>query len=204
MTRLGFWWDKAWGGEPALERWGAPVGTLLAELRGRDVALVGNARSLAEGAAGAAIDAADVVIRMNAAPMPLARSHGTRTDWLGVSVAVPAAVIAERAPRRVIWVTPKRRRLPYRIARAEGFALYPAARHADLSARLGARPTTGLMLVDLVAASEAARYTLYGFDFFASQSLSGRRTAADVPHDFGAEATFVAALAARDARLCRG
>jgi hypothetical protein len=204
MNALRFWLAKATGDETALSRLGAPEGVLLGELAGQHVALVGNARGLAEGSHGAAIDAADLVIRINAAPMPQARSHGTRTDWLGVSVAVAPALVAERAPRRLIWVTPRRKRLPYWMACDPRFALYSAARHAALSARLGSRPTTGLMLLDLAMASTAASVTLWGFDFFATQSLSGRRTAADVPHDFAAEAAHVAALAASDPRLRRG
>jgi hypothetical protein len=204
MNVLRFWLARARGEEAPLAQLGASEGALLAELAGRKVALVGNARGLAAGSAGAAIDAADVVIRMNGAPMPAAVSHGTRTDWLGVSVPVTRALVAARAPGRLIWVTPRRKRLPWWMARDPRFALYPAARHADLARRLGARPTTGLMLLDLVAASGAAGITLWGFDFFATQSLSGRRSAADVPHDFAAEAAFVAALAARDPRVRMG
>jgi hypothetical protein len=204
MNALRFWLAKATGDESALARLGAPESVLLSELAGQNVAVVGNARGLAEGIQGPAIDAADLVIRINAAPMPQARSHGTRTDWLGVSVAVTPALVAERAPRRLIWVTPRRKRLPYWMASDPRFALYPAARHSALSARLGSRPTTGLMLLDLVMASRAKSVALWGFDFFATQSLSGRRTAADVPHDFAAEAAHVKALAASDPRLRQG
>jgi hypothetical protein len=53
----------------------------------------------------------------------------------------------------------------------------------------------------MLARSPATSVDLYGFDFFASMSLSGRRTAAQVPHDFAAERAFVEALMARDARF---
>ena len=43
--------------------------------------------------------------------------------------------------------------------------------------------------------------SLYGFDFFASLSLSGSRTAAQVPHDFGGERSYVEALLAQDPRF---
>jgi hypothetical protein len=174
---------------------------LFDDLRGRTVALVGNARSLAGTASGPDIDSADLVIRINGAPIPAVRSHGTRTDWLAMSVPTEAATIAARSPRRILWMTPKRKRLPWSLARDPRFVLAPARWHADLAGRLGHRPTTGLMLIDLVARSDARTCTLFGFDFFASQSLSGRRTAKEVPHDFPAEAAFVAALAARDPRF---
>jgi hypothetical protein len=57
------------------------------------------------------------------------------------------------------------------------------------------------MVIDLLARSEAREVVLHGFDFFASLSLSGGRTARDVPHDFGAERAWVEALLARDARF---
>ena len=67
--------------------------------------------------------------------------------------------------------------------------------------RLGAPPTTGLMMIDLCAASGLSTLSLYGFDFFQSLSLTGSRTAEQVPHDFGAERRFVDELVARDARV---
>jgi hypothetical protein len=57
------------------------------------------------------------------------------------------------------------------------------------------------MLIDLLARSEMAGARLHGFDFFASGSLSGRRTAKDVPHDFGEERAFVEELLGRDGRF---
>ena len=83
-------------------------------------------------------------------------------------------------------------RTPFLIGAMSWFALRD---------RLGAPPTTGAMLIDLALRSGLASLTLYGFDFFASQSLSGRRTAAQVPHDFGAEAAWVGDMQRRDPRL---
>lgn len=201
MTRLGFLWARARGNEGALRRLSTSPEVLLTELAGRRVALVGNARSLAERAQGAEIDGADLVVRLNAAPLPSPASHGTRTDWMAVSVPVEEAVIAARGPRRVIWMTPKRKRLPWRIASRPGFALAPPEWNARLAAELGARPTTGLMAIDLLARSGAREVRLHGFDFFASLSLSGGRTAKDVPHDFAAEKAWVERLAERDSRF---
>jgi hypothetical protein len=197
VNRLGFAWARLRGDEAALAAMGLRPEAVLAELDGLDVALVGNARSLA--GAGPAIDGAGVVARLNAAPLPSAASHGTRTDWLALSVPVDARTLAARAPRRLLWMTPRRRRLPWRIASDPRFVLWPPA--PRLAAALGARPSTGLMAIDLLARSRAARVTLYGFDFFASRSLSGRRAARDVPHDFAAERGWVEALLGRDGRF---
>ncbi|EYD71275.1 glycosyltransferase family 29 protein [Limimaricola hongkongensis] len=201
MNRIGFEIAKRRADETRLARLGLPETGLLARLENRRVALIGNARSLSEKALGEEIDAADLVIRLNAAPLPSAASHGSRTDWLAMSIPVPAPVIAARAPDLLLWMTPKRKRLPWRVARLPGFALLPAARAAALRERLGARPTTGMLAIDLLARSELASARLYGFDFFASKSLSGGRGAADVPHDFDAERDRVAALMAADPRF---
>jgi Glycosyltransferase family 29 (sialyltransferase) len=173
----------------------------MAEVAGKRVALIGNARSLAAGQRGAEIDAADLVIRINRAPMPAARSHGTRTDWLALATSIPAADVDRIGPRRLLWMSPKRKRLSWRVASSPGFYLHPLADIERLRDRLDAPPTTGLMMIDLLAASRLARLDLYGFDFFASLSLTGSRTAAQVPHDFDAERAFVERLAARDPRL---
>ena len=201
MTWLGFWIARALGDEERLMRLSVPPEALMAELSGRRVALVGNARSLTERAEGAEIDGADLVVRINGAPMPSPMSHGTRTDWVAMSMGVDRATLAARAPRRAIWMPTTRKRLPWHVATHPGFVLNPQGRNAELRAMLGAPPTTGLMLIDLLARSGMAETRLHGFDFFASASLSGRRTAKDVPHDFAAERAFVEALLARDLRF---
>lgn len=201
MTRARFLWAKLTRDETSLARLGLPFDRLIAGLEGKAVALVGNARSLAGTTHGAAIDAADIVIRLNAAPMPDARSHGTRTDWMAMSIPVPPAVIAARAPARIVWMTPRRKRLRWALATDPRFALLPADRAARLAAVLGARPSTGALATDLCIFAQCTKIDLYGFDFFASKSLTGRRAAADVAHDFAAEAALVRAQAARDPRL---
>jgi hypothetical protein len=201
LNRLGFLIARLTGDEAALERLSDSPSTLAAELTGKQVALVGNARSLSSSRHGEAIDAADLVIRMNTAPIPSLRSHGSRTDWLAVSMPPEAALLAARTPVRVLWMTRKRKRLPYALARRPGFYLNRRDEAQALADRLGAPPTTGLMLIDMLARSPAAGVSLFGFDFFASLSLSGNRTAAQVPHDFAAERRFVEALLTRDPRF---
>lgn len=198
--RLGFRIARRLPGD-RLQRYSMPQPALLAGLAGKRVAIVGNARALAETAQGAQIDAADIVIRINRAPMPDAQSHGSRTDWLALATSIPPEGLARLEPERVLWMSHKRKRLSLRLAQRPGFYLHPLAEMTALERQLGARPTTGLMVLDLVARSDAAAITLHGFDFFATRSLSGRRGAADVPHDFGAEQAFVTALIARDPRV---
>ena len=201
MNRLSFLLSRTLRDEAALQRLSAPEAALMASLAGRTVALVGNARSLAGSRHGPAIDAAGLVIRINRAPIPAAESHGTRTDILALATSIPAADLARLHPARILWMSPKRKRLPFAVATSPGFHMPALGRFRALADILGAPPTTGLMLIDLLSRSPAAAVTLYGFDFFASLSLSGRRTAAQVPHDFAAERAFVESLIARDPRF---
>ena len=203
MNRLAFLFARTFRQEAPLLAVSAGRESLMADLKGKTVALVGNARALTEASHGAAIDAADIVIRINRAPMPSAGSHGMRTDWLALATSIGPGDLTRLRPARLLWMSHKRKRLTWRVAAAPGFYLHPLDDFARLKQTLGAPPTTGLMMIDLLAASGLASLALYGFDFFASLSLTGSRTAAQVPHDFGAEAAFVGALMQRDPRIVR-
>lgn len=203
MTRFGFLVARTLRDESALQRLSVPQSALLADLAGKRIALIGNARALAQTDHGTAIDAAELVIRINRAPMPAAASHGTRTDWLALAVRLSDADRTRIAPARILWMSPKRKRLDWRTATSPGFYLHPLADYRALKDRLGAPPTTGAMMIDLIARSDMARLDLYGFDFFASLSLSGRRSAEQVPHDFSGESRWVQELERADRRIYR-
>lgn len=200
MNRLTFLIARTLKREAVLAGMGLALPAVLARLTGR-VALVGNARSLADRAYGPEIDRADLVIRINRAPMPSASSHGTRTDVLALAVGIDADSLRVLNPALTLWMSHKRKRLPWHVARRPGFALPPVDAFGRLKAQIGAPPTTGLLMIDLLARSPASHVTLYGFDFFSSQSLTGSRTAAQVPHDFVTERGFVEGLIARDPRF---
>lgn len=201
MTPLRFIAARLLRNEEMLASLSVPQPELLAALKGKTVALVGNARALANATQGAEIDAHDVVVRVNLAPMPDAASHGTRTDWLGLAVRLPRADRARIQPGRVLWMSHKRKRLDYASAHSPGFYLHPLEDYQALKDSLGAQPTTGAMLIALLLQSDLARLDLYGFDFFASKSLTGSRSAEQVPHDFSAEAAWVEGLTQTDPRL---
>ena len=200
MTRLRFWLARILRQEAPLSALSLPMAEVMARLGG-SIALVGNAASLGANSYGAEIDAADRVIRINRAPMPSAVSHGTRTDVLALATGIDTATLDRLHPSLILWMSHKRKRLPWAVASRPGFALPPLADFFRLQGILKAPPTTGLMMIDLLARSNATRIDLYGFDFFATLSLSGSRTAAQVPHDFNAERAFVMALLARDPRF---
>ncbi len=203
MNRLRFLLARTMRDEAVLQRLSVPEADVMTQLAGKSVALIGNARSLAEGQRGPQIDSADLVIRINRAPMPSAASHGTRTDILALATSIPQADLDRLHPGRILWMSHKRKRLPFALATSPGFHLPTLNHFARLKAQLGAPPTTGLMLIDLLSRSAASAVRLYGFDFFATLSLSGRRTAEQVPHDFAAERAFVQALLARDPRFAQ-
>ncbi|MDO5647703.1 glycosyltransferase family 29 protein [Paracoccus sp. (in: a-proteobacteria)] len=203
MNRLRFYAARLIRDDAALMKMSVTQADLLAPLTGRRVALIGNARALGNHTHGPAIDAADLVIRINRAPMPAANSHGTRTDWLGLATRLSDDDRARIHPGRILWMSPKRKRLDYATATSPGFYLHPLADYHALATTLNAPPTTGAMLIDLLLRSDLRQLSLYGFDFFVSLSLSGRRNADQVPHDFGAESHWVSTLAANDPRLIR-
>lgn len=200
MTRLVFYVARILRQEAPLAAMGLPIPQVLARLTGQ-IALVGNARSLATSTYGAEIDDADQVIRINRAPMSAPESHGSRTDVLALATELDAATLYRLNPALTIWMSHKRKRLPWSVASRAGFALPPLEGFLRLKAALGAPPTTGILMLDLLQQSPATSVTLYGFDFFASQSLSGSRTAAHVPHDFAAERRWVAGLLTHDQRF---
>ncbi len=183
------------------ENLSAPQSALFADLTGKSVAIIGNSRALSKQEYGAEIDGADIVIRINRAPMPAQISHGCKTDWLALATSLPRRDAQNIAPNRILWMSHKRKRLAHWVAVRPGFFLYPLENYQAVRKLLGAPPTTGIMLIHMLAQSDAASIKLYGFDFFASLSLSGSRTAAQVPHDFAAEKAFVDALIARDDRV---
>ena len=190
--------------ERALKRLSSAREGLASDLRDRSVALIGNARSLSDGNSGPAIDRADLVARINRAPIPSTRTHGRRTDWLMLATSIGTEDLDRLRPRRILWMSPKRKRLSWTVARSPGFYLHDLADHARLREAIGAPPTTGLMAIDLILSLGPASLTLYGFDFFASLSLTGSRRADQVPHDFAAERRWVTERAASDPRLRLG
>ncbi|WBU53424.1 glycosyltransferase family 29 protein [Paracoccus sp. SCSIO 75233] len=201
MTPLRFYTARFLRNEEMLATLSVPQTELLAAATGKSVALIGNARALADGQQGAEIDGHDLVIRINLAPMPSAESHGTRTDWLGLATRLRRTERRRIDPARILWMSHKRKRLDWRSAHSPGFYLHPLADYEALKSQLSAPPTTGAMLIELLLRSGLSRLDLYGFDFFASKSLSGGRSADQVPHDFTSEADWVDALMKQDTRL---
>jgi hypothetical protein len=201
MSRLSFALAKLTGNEDRLAAWSEPFDEIVRKSEGKTVAIVGNSRGLADSAQGAHIDRADIVVRLNRAPMPSARSHGTRTDWLATSIPLNEELIAHRQPDLVLWMTSKRKRLSWQLAKRGSLFINPVRHHRELWAETVSRPTTGLLVIDLLRRVAAVEIHIFGFDFFQSQSLSGSRRAEDVVHDFDAERVWVEHLVRHDPRF---
>ena len=201
MNRVKFYKARLKRDEDQLRQYSCPKSDLINELTDKSVAIIGNSRALAETSFGAEIDAADIVIRINRAPMPSGKSHGSKTNWLALATKLEQSEETRINPERIFWMSPKRKRLPFWVASRPGFYLNPQSDFEILKSQLNAPPTTGLMIIDLVSQSKAKAINLYGFDFFASLSLTGSRTAEQVPHDFDTEKSWVSDLATRDRRL---
>ncbi len=151
--RLTFHIARAFRSETALGRRSVAPEAILRELEGRSVALVGNARSLSQGNSGHAIDTADIVIRINRAPMPV-DPHAWQSAPTGLRLRPPSPPPISTASARNAssGCRPSGNACPISVATSPGFYLHPLPRHrAPLPPTLGAPPTTGLMMIDLLA-----------------------------------------------------
>ena len=165
------------------------------------VALVGNAISLRDRPYGPDIDGHDVVIRINqGAFVPLfPESTGVKTDAIFITLngrAIEKLWMWARCKRKaktVVAMSPKKRKA-LGIDLSTLIPVYPEQWHRELHERLGARPSTGAMAVDLLIRSvdNPSSISVYGFDFWGSPTTySGVAQAA--PHDPRAEEDFVVA-----------
>ena len=149
--------------------------TIEAMLYGKSVALVGNSQKVM--GKHFPVDSHDVVIRMNGAwnlPPQMQKSVGTRLDILCISAhKKEIAEIAIKVPN-VIWMSPKSRDVIDDKTKEKLF-FYPVDWWNELFEKLGARPSTGCMAVDMISKIIGdGQLTLYGFDFFANPSWHKR------------------------------
>lgn len=174
---------------------------LLKDLRGKRVAVVGNARALADARLGEDIDRHDIIIRFNRAPMPGRLSHGSKTDWMAVGLAVERDLVRSRGAGCVLWISPFRELLTLSMLLDRNMYIQPVEDYNRLTRILGKRPSSGLVMLDMLERSDCTSVDIYGFDFFRSLSLSGDVTKEMTSHNFDAEERFFEELSARDMRF---
>lgn len=169
---------------------------IFARLEGKSVAVIGNARALLQTRQGAEIDAHDIVLRINEAPALGTPGGGSKLDWIATSMPTRH----DNTPT-VLWIGRKVRKIPYSLMTSGRLFVYSRMRRDALSSDLSARASTGIMVVELLLRSPASSIELYGFDFYASRSLSGDHTIDTTPHAYDEERKWVMQRMAGDARL---
>ncbi|WP_425483817.1 glycosyltransferase family 29 protein [Hongsoonwoonella zoysiae] len=143
-------------------------------IHNRRVAIVGNSEIIFQRENN--IDSFDVVVRLNNGFI-INEFHykylGSRTDILMVS-GFRGPRVLDAAPN-IIWMTPKFRDKLTDLER-NTLIFYPISWWEELYSRVGCRPSTGLMAVDLVSRLiGCGEITLFGFDFWQSNNrLSGK------------------------------
>lgn len=173
------------------------------------VAIVGNAESLNGQGLGPEIDSFCVVVRINRGAESLSPDlAGTKTDVLATSLISKNLVTRARkmitlwfrGPRTVL-MSPSSQFLDHRFGLvALGYILdcYPQEDFHRLYKDVGAKPSTGLMTIDMFAQFiDPDRIFLYGFDYYESPNLQTGKSSSSV-HSWEIERRFVEALIPED------
>lgn len=125
-------------------------------IKGKDVAIVGNAQSIFDTGHGSEIDKADIVIRFNKGFITKPESQGTKTSILVLACLLDEDEAAKFGARYIInrsrsYVNPYAQ---YTISNAD---------RQRLKDKIGKQPSSGFMLIDLCLTAGAKSITLYGF-----------------------------------------
>jgi len=154
-------------------------GAVARYVEGRRVVVVGNSESQFGQSLGAAIDAHDVVVRMNLGTIRAPVHQGSRTDIVFTSSEKLSAQMIDTcfAPEWVVWATPKRDKMPDLGALGARLVLHPVELWDELYRRTApARPSTGLIALNFFATQCRCRALAFaGFDFFASGTYYNRK-----------------------------
>lgn len=154
----------------------------------KDIALVGNAASLFESPR--PIDSHELVVRINRGVfLPPSRVEaGKRTDLLLVATDLGKVNYHEKSDL-IVWMSPSDRD-KISFSQAKKYFFYKEQWWRSLRSKVGSRPSTGCMGVDLLARLGAGRLTLYGFDFWGTETFYNREIRPG-PHSPDAERLYV-------------
>lgn len=150
-------------------------------IKGKAVAIVGNAKSIFEGKCGKQIDGHEVVVRFNKGFVSDKAAQGSRTDILLLACELN---LDEKASYKA-WFSINRSK----NTRCGDLTISDRPREA-LRAFVGRQPTTGLMAIDLCMESGAKSIDLYGFDFEKTPTFYNPEGYV-TPHDYDAEEKIV-------------
>lgn len=174
---------------------------------GKSVAVVGNANSLLSTTFGAEIDSHDTVIRFNKAaglldPNRYKRSTGNKTDIWVINNYLWFAQLYNKYSHNVTCVVQINDfECPSDIVK------YTENIHRLINS-LGARPSSGIRVLDMLHYSDARQITVYGFDFKKTHTYYdlNKRTAKieqnqGSPHDFFAEERYFFDVLAQNPKI---
>lgn len=159
----------------------------LENLAHKSLSMVGNASSLLQKTAGSTIDEQDCVIRMNNGVIVNSAAQGVRTDIhvFSTQFALRSPIPFPTAQQR-LWMSPKFRDL----CTLENTQFYPIKNWEKLHTTLGARPSVGVMALDLISTCSIDDVHIFGFDFKETPTFYNKNKSHG-PHNFAAERKFV-------------
>lgn len=130
---------------------------ILQDIKGKRVAIVGNAKSIFDYTQGAQIDGFDFVIRFNRGFITRPECQGTKTDFLILACLLTSDEIASYNAK---WVANR--------SKSYVNPVYFTISNKDrrfLRDKLDCQPSTGFMAIDLCLTAGAKSIDLFGFDF---------------------------------------
>lgn len=131
-------------------------------ISGKNVAIVGNAKSIFDKSNGQEIDQHDTIIRFNRGFITKAESQGSRTDILIMACPLTNE---ERLSFGALSYINRSKRIK------SGFYTFTNKFRAWLKTQIGAQPSSGLMAIQFCRAAYAKNIDLYGFDFEATPTF---------------------------------
>jgi hypothetical protein len=178
-------------------------------IRGKTVAIVGNAQSLLQQEYGEMIDAHQVVIRMNfgftyaphlnrfVAPKQL----GKKTDIICAGAALNILNQLDRYPNCKALVHMSGGNRNETVEKySNKYYLYPTDYWESLKNVLTARPSTGMMVFDMVEQSKPSHVNIFGMDWkrtrtYYNDGKNGRQNESVTnplgPHNWNAEREYI-------------
>jgi hypothetical protein len=137
-------------------------------IRNKKVALFGNAKSVLRKERD--IDSKyDIICRINLGFVKGNEKYiGSRTDILFLSTPIKDSVLKQINPKIIIWCTPKHEKMTPYIK--EHSLKYNKLMWQCLYNSLQARPSTGMMAIDILRGLAFSRLDIYGFDHWKSET----------------------------------
>lgn len=132
---------------------------LVDAIKDKNVAIVGNAKSLFDYKDGSEIDKADFVIRFNKGFITKPESQGTRTDLLILAIEMSNELIDSFHAKYVV------NRCSMRVNKERAMGFFEKRIKLAFKQLFGAKPSSGYIAIAFCLFAEAKSITLFGFDW---------------------------------------